>query len=596
MNSVIVNNVDLFNPIGDNMPKIIEYFVKFYGEKYRNQIEKTLNNLKIIIVGGNSLSNSPKKNLKCYYNDKIFQIEKSFIDSLKTKDFSKFYYIPFDNMDKIKNLLNSTYYNEVIFEIISTFNPKIIKSEKYYNQTLQCNNDEQQNNLVNSWLSDESSKKELTEIFDNIIKFWEENYSAQYNQLISEKEEKMELLQEYDSAIISSMSKNDDYNKDFVFQILSQNKIFKISNLNELINDKSFVNDFLEIIEKFPIFEMSFDRSRFIKVFNQLGFNLGTSLQEYTNNMDIIKFFDNQELKEKYTDFKKEVKKQEIINNRNIMSIINELVQMGFYGINDIVNDLVSFSYNSSCLAYVTFVQHDEGFTDLCVLPTGETLCNHTVIHEFNHIIETNIIFHDGKYVAKCGYDILRIDSTKDKFEKDNLFSETRNSGKREAELFNEVINDYLSKKICKLMERDNFQIGLNDEIDSSYSIGFVLLEDFIEENLDIIIESRFSPDINALANKIGKNNLNRLTKLTDKFLKFSIFTIADFLKLMTSKYNLTKTELKNFLSNGNLPKVKVSKTHKEILDCFIEMNKIKKSIEEFKNCQKDNLVDIESE
>ena len=42
MEKLTFNGVDIFNPIADKMDKIIDYFVMFYGEKYRARIEEKL--------------------------------------------------------------------------------------------------------------------------------------------------------------------------------------------------------------------------------------------------------------------------------------------------------------------------------------------------------------------------------------------------------------------------------------------------------------------------------------------------------------------------------------------------------------------------
>ena len=39
-----LEGVDLYNPIKDKLPQIIEYFVEFYGEGYRKDITEKLSN------------------------------------------------------------------------------------------------------------------------------------------------------------------------------------------------------------------------------------------------------------------------------------------------------------------------------------------------------------------------------------------------------------------------------------------------------------------------------------------------------------------------------------------------------------------------
>ena len=45
-----IENINLNNPLENKLPKIIDYFVKFYGEKYRERITTRLNNATYIFT------------------------------------------------------------------------------------------------------------------------------------------------------------------------------------------------------------------------------------------------------------------------------------------------------------------------------------------------------------------------------------------------------------------------------------------------------------------------------------------------------------------------------------------------------------------
>ena len=46
-----VEGVNIFNPIEGKLDKIIDYFVKFYGEKYRERITQRLTHSTFLFLG-----------------------------------------------------------------------------------------------------------------------------------------------------------------------------------------------------------------------------------------------------------------------------------------------------------------------------------------------------------------------------------------------------------------------------------------------------------------------------------------------------------------------------------------------------------------
>ena len=70
-----VDGVDIFNPIKDKMPEVIEYLVKFYGEKYREQITSKLNNAHFLFLPKENIY-STRSIMTSYYEERFREIRK----------------------------------------------------------------------------------------------------------------------------------------------------------------------------------------------------------------------------------------------------------------------------------------------------------------------------------------------------------------------------------------------------------------------------------------------------------------------------------------------------------------------------------------
>ena len=77
--------------------------------------------------------------------------------------------------------------------------------------------------------------------------------------------------------------------------------------------------------------------------------------------------------------------------------------------------------------------------------------------------------------------------------------------------IFNEVVNDYFALKIYNLCKQDNFEVGSLELQSSAYSKLFVLMNDFIEENMKLIIDCRLSSNPYLFIETIGKNNYTNM-------------------------------------------------------------------------------------
>ena len=80
-----VDGVEVFNPLKGKLNALIEYFVKFYGEEYRERITNRLTNTAYIFTGevGAINSHSTCDDLEEYYDKKIERLTKEEYCDLK---------------------------------------------------------------------------------------------------------------------------------------------------------------------------------------------------------------------------------------------------------------------------------------------------------------------------------------------------------------------------------------------------------------------------------------------------------------------------------------------------------------------------------
>ena len=161
------------------------------------------------------------------------------------------------------------------------------------------------------------------------------------------------------------------------------------------------------------------------------------------------------------------------------------------------------------------------------VMPTALAIDDESIIHEFNHIIELDILKETEKGVDfKCGFDILAGGEFPNKdlteFTEDTLkpMNQVIDDGLRRYEKFNEVINDKLSLEICEQMHIEGLKLtGYVNPEGTTYSRAFALLNPHIQENKDLIVKSRLSKDPFAYGKMIGKDNYHEMADLTTKYL-----------------------------------------------------------------------------
>ena len=84
-----LEGVNLNNPIEDKLPQIIEYFVKFYGEKYRERIKERLNDAVILFIDKASVNRNA--DIKSHFSNIRTNLMQTFREKVKENTDAVFY-------------------------------------------------------------------------------------------------------------------------------------------------------------------------------------------------------------------------------------------------------------------------------------------------------------------------------------------------------------------------------------------------------------------------------------------------------------------------------------------------------------------------
>ena len=138
-----------------------------------------------------------------------------------------------------------------------------------------------------------------------------------------------------------------------------------------------------------------------------------------------------------------------------------------------------------------------------------------TVIHELNHAFELMTIDVDETgYRVKTGWEIQAA-----KFSLEQKWEQIRYEGiTRDCELINEYVCDRIGCEITDIMHEQGDYIlnRVRKKRTSQYLAMDFLLDDFYREFKDIIIESRHTIDMDYLDNMLGKGNFKVLNELVN--------------------------------------------------------------------------------
>ena len=135
---------------------------------------------------------------------------------------------------------------------------------------------------------------------------------------------------------------------------------------------------------------------------------------------------------------------------------------------------------------------------------TSISVEDHNIVHELNHLIETNLLEYNGGIVTKCGWEEMNTNSPAQKI--------------RPREVMNETVNEYFANEIANQMEREGIYLFTNPTAEKEYVFPnqsfFFIIQKLLNTYREEIRESRWNPTFIGYADKLGENNIDDLNRV----------------------------------------------------------------------------------
>lgn len=564
--------------IKENLLKLKEIYVEFYGEQYREQIEKSFSNLTIIsymmpkaikrnffeisktvskeqqINFLNTIGVFPnEENIDLYFGNTTFEylnlipigkvynlINKNNETKLNSHEIDQLYEmlskilkvkVDDNNYETVKNnvLKFKLVYDEIIFkynEKMSRYRDLQKDMEKYENEVIKL-------------------EKEYTIIFFELLEKYLSEKDIKYNE---------KMKKEPEDFSVSDM----ECNKTFCgYKFYSQGLIdFFDKESEKILNDKLNYSWRVKEIEN----------SR-IKYFQMKGLDLGDNYQDYIKYENIKDYYPSSQLVLEVSNIKMELKKRlgkkqfeltpvykeyfSYLEGLELKNFREDFENLLFY------TDEVGFKIFDA-ITSGTYISPDitkeSKLHNLLVfdLNMSENYLDQIFLHELNHIVESNLLYADSEhYIVKTGFDYLDV----------NLDSEIQSDEtRREYEYLSEYINETLMQELHEKMNKSGIYIFNNPDDTkikggTSYEYVKYLLKDFYDFYKEDIKESRLSNDMTKLFDKIGKENLIALNNLVGTFFEnFSGFAYLTLIENLKENKETEKTILyKNLIKESQI-------------------------------------------
>ncbi len=550
------NLTELHNPLKGKLPEVAEYFIKFYGEQYREKIIKVFNDVEFVFVDPVNQD-----------GDTSFQV---YFDSIRDRIFVQL------NLELSTRGIKILNQDEFL---------KNIKGAERLAKTIKPEDCEQVVNLLCAF--------DIRHLPENLQLLADKSVTPHdFEMLLKEKDIKSDLLKFFSSVnevyntskIKGSLEQLDadqkrlgfdkkvDYKKEIekldekLLRLLTdtitnqfnipktKNNYFKIYEI--LPNYLTFMNgkegEFRDMFE--TLFELSRNKLQLKELRAELdGPNTDFSspyfqsfraqFSECMEKLQSMAVERDYKILETFDDTKKVIKFLRE-NNMEFADQVIEMINQYKFGLLD------KNAYVDSSGACVYTIKKDmpHQSKSIIVLPSYLLLKDRTLFHELNHAIQTLTISDDENSVTmKVG-----VPSAKLTFSKEGICDAERTFSE-EATMFNEVLNDYLTEKIFE-PAREMLRIGDEVENENAYYIhAFDFLSKFFEKNLDVLKECAISDDPYSFLKQFDKKDLIKLMNLTDDLMRdikqntldFKEFKMQKLLLDFKHKRKLSPSELK---------------------------------------------------
>lgn len=552
MKKIVVDGVDIFNPLQDDKKnKVIEYFVQYYGEKYRDRITQRINDAAICFVGKLGGWVKPSDSLRTYYNNKKNDLLKQFYSNYVGKEAAnEFLYI---EPNQLKTILNEEF-KKITFAAVD------LVGKLYFKEKGLDYDDDLKYRTVVEFLKDEKKYQMFKHDLKKMVNLWDKKYASSFEKLSHEEDIYLSELKDIEDKYFKEKNKNNE----ILFDLTAQ-YIAKLTKINPMdfksdVKCQRMVYVFLDIMERKGEFISPHARILYVELFNFLGVHKGKDYQNYKDDPQLLKIFCNEKYLREYGEIIQSFAQNSTENCEYYLSLVEKIKETGIDDINNAISSAYNFIFQSfsNTQAFVLTALKDGQLKPVCVFPDYLDLSNATAVHELNHIVEMDVIEEDGEKCRKCGFEAFAFYGEKERYSFKKMLKHAEEPTEklgRQFESLNEIVNDYFAMDITKLLEKDNFNIGICEDSQTVYSKGFILFEDFIEKHKKDIIECRLSDDRLYFANKIGKKNFKDLALLAREYLKIDNDEIEYIYREICDTLGIKKEDLGEYLRHGDLNK-----------------------------------------
>lgn len=594
MLNVTINKTNMFNPLEGKMNEIIEYFVKFYGEEYRQRITNRLNNTTCIFVPKSNSFLSTYDNVKYFYNDRIKFINNllfSRIPNYKQKQDGSFqHFNDYKDAAIVKRDLTTGMFGpftcDKIIDMIQMFdldNPNN-PLENYSHKTL------------NQWLKNEENKARILQCAQQIIQEYKQHFEVIFNAVNTEKDIALKKVKEYDDIIEAETIKGKEIIIQAIGNYLQKHKKTAANISDEDLN--KLANTFYailqiganEFIDRNQFSE--FEKRQYIALFNYLGFDFGDNMIEYQTNKKLVLTLFNNSIFNQVVKLTKNAAINTCKANPYIQDAFKTIGNLNIKGGNiAVASALLDFACNNSLQAAVA-VQYIDNLTNelkyVCIFPDSLSTNDIIIFHELNHVVEADtLLIKKNMYVGKTGFDIMNVKFYNKDFDFKQLKAKTTTNIKlnRDNELISEVINDYFAIQINNLAKKDKKYYTYGKDNPSIYSICHGIMNNFIKKYKKEIIACRMSKNYESFKNYIGPAHFSSLSNLIQNFIIYTQHNEAEVSNALHEICGKTKMSLFSTMANYKSyinKQILLSPSAQNLISCFRQFDYLFNSIDEY--------------
>ena len=540
---MLEDRIFINDTIKRKMPLLIETFVSFYGEEHRERIEKKFNDL--VLFGYSNFTvfskldaNDTSENVKRFTSNPIrdhINEAKKIVAEEAIREFSKetgiydrdrikvlygiFPGFEFPPIDCLYEDETKPYNQSRMISLVNYFYGT--KYEKYDDPNFQYYLDR----LKKYKPAYEQSKIKYKELYDEKIKKYQDYHDKLEllsNQILEKYQYKFlyeiyDYLPSKDKKILEDKEASKHlYNFDSSGVLIGPVNFYHSSLIDAF---SSMSEEQINSSKVKPYIKRSILEDR-INYFKRLGIDLGDNYEDYINNEEVKKIFPNREIADKVVEAKKkyglEYRKELFLSlphNQDSLETINKI---------DFIEKPDPFRMtgnDATCIS--TNYSKEEGkivsrpilYMSSCLSPNSFD-CN--LCHELNHLYELEFLENKGNiFYSVSGWDQVE-DEINLTGEVDYYYVEP----KRDYELLNEIINEFIAQDICSMMhEKDIFVLSSKDDYSNKGHTGYErslgrFTFRFYKEFKEDIIKSRIDNNIEHIYNVLGRENFEEYNKL----------------------------------------------------------------------------------